>query len=333
MHSYVPAPRRRSCEPWEGPLAFAPPPAPGENIHGYVRRLALANGHTNVALFARAIGAAGIGPTSRDLLWERMARATGLPSATLDHMRWVEKPSGRVGRVDFLGFELMRGFLSPDHVRICPICLKIKGIHRDFWFLSIVAACPRHGTLLADACTGCGQVFSAALAGSPDRCSCGLPFSEMTTTPARPAALRVARNLALMIGASAVGEPDSSWYLELPPDAETLSLFDYLSEIEVVLAARYALSGSLQPVYLALEDIFSSSQSKSFAAKTRIANIVRAIEYFDRIVGQSPASLNTSTEEIVSKIRHEFRHRDGSTGLEAKMLISEIITMKKMQNI
>jgi len=71
---------------------------------------------------------------------------------------------------------------------------------REFWTLTYVVACPRHGCLLAERCSRCGWAFAGSGTGSPWGCLCGARFDEELVVAAPKAALRMARNLAAMVG-------------------------------------------------------------------------------------------------------------------------------------
>lgn len=64
-------------------------PEPGEDIRGFLRRLAGANGHRNTWTFSQALGLAGsFGPASAGCQWNRLAEAAGRSEAEVAAMRW-----------------------------------------------------------------------------------------------------------------------------------------------------------------------------------------------------------------------------------------------------
>jgi hypothetical protein len=297
MRSDAPTPAPAAFGLWQGLLALAPPPALGENIRGYVRRLAIANGHVGVSMFTEAIGVVGIGPIGSGAAWERLRQATGLPFASLEPMRWVGTRDARGSRLRFLGHELARGHVRPNSFRICPVCLREDGIVRDFWCLTMAAACPRHGTLLAEACSACGRGFRTALVGPADGCRCSLPFIEVATTPAPAAALRAAKNLALLIGPAAIGEADPSWHLDLPAAFEALELFDYMSYLEVLGRA-----GSVP----AADDRPASSTSRGYRSanlheQLDIGHTLSLLEAADQIIAGWPRSFDQLLDQVTAR--------------------------------
>lgn len=217
-------------------LAIAPAPLLGENIHGYVRRLADANGHACLDTFLYALGFRGrVGPTSRDQAWARLARWTGYPATAFDGMRWRPATSDARLALTVLDTPITRALLYPSSMRFCPECLRSDGIRRDLWSLAQVVACPVHRCLLVDSCPACGDRFRAAPVGSPVACVCGLRFDGARTAAAPSPATRVARNLALLIGARAgAGMPKLDWALELPPPFSGVGVNDYMAYLDLI---------------------------------------------------------------------------------------------------
>ena len=217
-------------------LAIAPRPAVGENVHGYLRRLADANGHACLDTFLHALGFNGtVGPMSRDEAWHLLADWTDLPVLAVEGMRWRPATGAARPALSILGTPVTRALAHPRSMRFCPSCLGSDGIRRDLWSLACVMACPLHRCLLVDACTACGEWFDAAPNGPPLACRCGLRFDQAPTEAAPPSAVRVARNLALMVGTRAsIGAAGSGWTLELPPSFVGMNANDYMAHLEVL---------------------------------------------------------------------------------------------------
>src|SRR5690349_14265577 len=172
-------------------------PVPGENVRGFLRRLAAANGHRSMDVFARAIGLhSKFGPTSAAPFWDRLARAASLTEAEVQALCWnTAKEPGLV----VAGVRTAYGFAYPGSTRVCLACLRESSIRRDFWSFAIVAACPRHATLLTTHCT-CGRPFLPSIKGRTWECVCGATLDDLTELSAPTAAVNVARNLAARVG-------------------------------------------------------------------------------------------------------------------------------------
>ncbi len=120
-------------------------------------------------------------------------------------------------------------------MRFCPECLRFDGIRRNLWSLAQVVACPVHDCLLVDSCPACGDVFQAAPVGSPVACVCGRRFDEAGAAAAPAAATRVARNLALLIGAKvSTGVPKPDWAFELSPPFAEVGANDYMAYLDLI---------------------------------------------------------------------------------------------------
>lgn len=127
------------------------------------------------------------------------------------------------------------GHLHPRNRRFCPSCLREDGIRRDFWSLAKVVSCPRHATLMADACPGCSEPYTTTSTLNSDACRCGFRLVDVLTKPASAAATTVSRNLAIMFGTKlAVGVRDRSWQIDLPPEFRGIEVNDYVSYLDLL---------------------------------------------------------------------------------------------------
>ena len=178
-------------------------PEIGENVHGFLRRLAAANGHLNMTSFARAIGLEyKFGPISPDASWDRLAQATSLPVAELSTMRWtMADRTQSEAMVVVARTRVPRAFASPRSTRLCLSCIGETGIRRDFWSLTAVAACPRHRVLLTAECV-CGRPLLPGLQGRVHECACGAILGSLKEVPAPSSVVRAACNLAARVGAA-----------------------------------------------------------------------------------------------------------------------------------
>jgi len=176
-------------------------PVAGENIHGFLRRLAEANGHRVMRTFAQALGLGdGFGPASAGRAWELLAQAVGLTSAEVGAMRWNRTGQARLeAMITVSGTQTAKSFAYPRNTRLCLACLRQTRIERDFWSFSSVIACPHHGTLLVTTC-GCGRPLLPGVYGRTWECVCGAVPSDLGEIAAPTSAAKVARNLAARVG-------------------------------------------------------------------------------------------------------------------------------------
>lgn len=138
-------------------LGTAPFPAQGEHVAGYVRRLASANGLTDLRELKSLCGFAALSPTSPSGVWRRLAMATGLAASSIDPLRWPRLGTTRDVWLHVLGRPLRRRHLDIEHFRRCTQCLAENRILRTEWSLRHVTACGRHGSQLVDHCLACGS--------------------------------------------------------------------------------------------------------------------------------------------------------------------------------
>ena len=200
-------------------------PEPGEDVRGFLRRLAGANGHRNIWTFSQALGlTTSFGPASVGGQWDRLAEAAGLSDAEVTAMHWrTAEPRSVKTPMVVAGAPTVRGFVHPQLVRLCPYCLREDGILRCFWLFWCTVACPRHGTLLSTACR-CGRRLLPDSYGRTWECGCGAAARDLAASVAPTSAVEVARNLAARVG------PASGYSCEnsLPAPFDALCAHDYM---------------------------------------------------------------------------------------------------------
>lgn len=229
-------------------LPFVPLPHRWENVHGYLRRLAAANGIGQMDFFRRVAGLREIAASHGDASLQPLTEITGLPLDDFEHMRWRPVNGGGVHNqhVMAMGQPVRISVLSAVTMRFCPACLAEgsedrRRILRSVWSLFHVTACPHHRTMLVDDCDapGCGRPFQLRSASPPWSCSCGRRMTDVATRPAPRDAVRAA--LALMTAAGALhgsGRVMLTRDGDLPPAFRDMSLdvlstvFEHLSRIE-----------------------------------------------------------------------------------------------------
>jgi len=201
-------------------------PEAGENVRGFLRRLAEANGHRGAWVFSRALGlSSSFGPESVGRIWRRLAEAAGLLETEVDAMRWSTAERMCLGSTMVVaGTRTVRGFAHPRNARLCPACLRETGILRDFWLFWCVAACPRHRTLLATACV-CGRPLLPRGHGRIWECTCGVAAGDLSSAAAPASAVDVARNLAARVGAASGYSCEN----DLPAPFDALCAHDYMA--------------------------------------------------------------------------------------------------------
>lgn len=279
------------------PLPFSPCPIPGENLHGYLRRLAEANGHSSMGIFLKAINLRGrrFGPTSDVPEWNRLALLTLLQAKAFATMRWRSARTSKGRPLEFLGSRIDHGHLHPRNMRFCPSCLREDGIRRDFWSLAKVVACPRHATLMADACPGCSEPYSTTSLLNHNACRCGFRLTDVFTKPASAAATTVSRNLTIIIGTKlAVGVQDHSWQIDFPPPFRGIGANDYLSYLELLGVAESTPEA---------EDLQKGELSNTYGRITRgqqlpLVSALAIVEAGHRIIQGWPTSFTSLLERV-----------------------------------
>lgn len=136
-------------EPWP----FAPKPALGEHVMGYVRRLCEANDMESMRSFWFTTGLTTLCPWSVDAFWLQLQGLTGLSNADIDRLRWTH--SGNL--ISLLGQPIRQKYLDNLRLRHCPECLREDGILHPPWSIFFVTACARHACQLEETCRHCGS--------------------------------------------------------------------------------------------------------------------------------------------------------------------------------
>ncbi|WP_407539345.1 TniQ family protein [Deinococcus radiomollis] len=158
-----------------------PQPYADELLTSWLIRLAAANGHRLPSLAFHLFGDRSVWSADPDRVFnadnrERLIQATGVPGETVDRMllnRFEGRLSDRlVGSASPWLLVLSKlGYHGTRRSHLyCPACLADAVSPDDvsphlsiFWRLAFMTSCPRHGTLLRDACPHCGAIFAPAL--------------------------------------------------------------------------------------------------------------------------------------------------------------------------
>lgn len=264
--------------PSRRPLPILLRPVSGENVHGYARRLAGANGHLSMSVFAPMIGlSVKFGPMSSVLAWAPLIQAAELTEAETTSMRWVPT-SAQPGnsKLTVVGVQTARGFVRPRQTRLCISCLKEDGIRRDFWTFSVVAACPLHGDLLVTHCR-CGQAIPSGVMGRTYGCICGTAWSDLPTTQAPDAVVRVARNLAARVGGASGYQCEN----DHPPPFTGLSAHDYMVVVYTLGTAATTPASADGPVKKATGTYRTGTVSEIASFNATVESIKAAAKIID----------------------------------------------------
>lgn len=142
--------------------------APEESLRGYILRLSEANGYASVRTLRRA---AKLPPTFQtepcDL--SILARITSCEEGDLKRGTYWSMERRNVG---FGSAILQKSALNLSRPRVCPSCIRERGVLRRNWELKAYAACYEHGTNLIDECKRCGEPFTWERPAA-SRCVCG----------------------------------------------------------------------------------------------------------------------------------------------------------------
>ena len=145
--------------------AIRPRPFPDESTHGYLKRVANANGFGSAgqlfsSLCARQQGAFDeLCARLRLSIEDRALLFGSLPA----HWAHPDIPLG-LAHSDF----------NSTHGRWCPLCLREGGVLLGQWTLKLVCTCPKHGIWLQETCSRCEANLSwSDVVQYEGRCHCG----------------------------------------------------------------------------------------------------------------------------------------------------------------
>lgn len=189
----------------------------------------------SVLTFSTALGLPTLGPQSSEDKWDRLAQATGQEKSVLTAMQWPRAPtvSGIGQHSLMLGTRMATAFVNARAFRFCPACMRERRLGRQFWAIEYVVSCPLHSCLLRDACSRCGRKYVTA--ARPWGCYCGADFCDEPEEPAPVGAVRMAKNLAAIIGADlALGLERPGHGVDLPMPFDSLTAHDYIAYVHVV---------------------------------------------------------------------------------------------------
>ncbi len=300
-------------------MALVSRPLPGESVHGYLRRLAIDNGHSRLNVFLAAIGVSGNrGPRSGNAFWASLAKATCLETSAFEAMRWLPcREAGGRTLLTFLGGTFAPSFLFPRNGRFCPACARAGLPALDLWSLAYVVACPLHRCLLAEHCPACGESYDAAQATFSTSCRCGTRFDEVDSIEAPQAAIDLAHHVASKLGtqhAAGAGSGDVS--NTVPAPFADLGPNDYLAYVDVLGKAATTL---------AVDDKPGQGTRYGFGDMGSQPATATAV---DRI--EAAAALMTAWPEAFERLFEEVAARPGKDGVPATPFATKIGRMLRM---
>ena len=163
-------------------LPIRPRPCVGELAHGFLARVAQANGYETPASLHAAMRQAGL------------EAKVGLPQyLQLTHIEWsrLEGPWPRNwGCTDRLVPGLARCDYVHGHFRWCPLCLAAAPYLRSVWAIKFSITCVNHGTYLLDLCPHCHGPQRIEHFGRL-RCACGQSLVDCAIQPAPAEVLKL----------------------------------------------------------------------------------------------------------------------------------------------
>lgn len=175
-------------------------PAPHENIHGYLARLALLN-HIRgpKQILTSALGSAPASVKYDDV--PRLANFCRLHPEEMSHCSGLLIRDGRQpSRWQVCGQMISKGpFIVGTHTRICPACLSEHVHVRGLWSLSLYAACGIHGCSMVDTCIKCGRKVLWKR-HSAEHCLCGHQHASSPLLPASDSSRVVAELMEMQVG-------------------------------------------------------------------------------------------------------------------------------------
>lgn len=154
-------------------LVYCPNPMQDENLIGYLRRLALNNGHAGWRDMIRALD---FKPTRTILENDSSAMLLALGVPMDEVQSWCTSATSKVGWKLY-----KRARIDP----VCVHCLQESEHLRRAWSHCLVTACPHHKCQLIDRCPDCGEMLEHTRTGIAI-CDCGYDLRYAETVQATP---------------------------------------------------------------------------------------------------------------------------------------------------
>lgn len=283
------------------PFPRRPIPVLGESIYGFERRFAACTRYESLGSFREATGLLEVVPGSVQTKFARLAILAGLGPNDLDFMRWTGRDGIRRGYSStFLGHLIHAGYLRTQKLRFCPTCLGEGGppeqrIHHQAWQILQVCACPRHRTLLVEACDVCGEAIEQALKTKAWTCKCGRDMTEMATTAAPKGAIAMSAAIMQCLPLGCLVGFDPAHGLPEPFDALDLDSFlTIVSKIGILASASAEEDSPAGP---------SEKPYSGVALRTDLScsETARVMDAADRIIRDWPKGMESLFSTIADR--------------------------------
>ncbi|MET7014771.1 TniQ family protein [Uliginosibacterium flavum] len=164
-----------------GRLLVHPKPLRGESLHGFVLRVADANGIQDELSWGWRASICGRALSAEKAL-QNVSSLTGVRVDELQGLAHLFLTSHGTDTCEWMGHNLRRSVFR-IHPSICPQCLEDNPATRGIWDLRLITACTRHRSWLVDTCSSCLAPLSWRRKGV-FTCSCGADLTrEQRNTP------------------------------------------------------------------------------------------------------------------------------------------------------
>lgn len=183
-------------------LVRHPAPYPTESLLGYVLRVSESNGYISPWSVYSLAGMKSHEMRASRVRLEKLAVITNWPQQKLDAIAY-SAPAGRPRWSRLLGHPVLPQDLNLTYPRICPQCVREKGIIEAHWDLALMVACPIHTCLALSTCPKCGDALKRFRPGLLE-CKCGgnlLEGEPHSITDAEASLLDVIRRKVLALPA------------------------------------------------------------------------------------------------------------------------------------
>jgi hypothetical protein len=135
----------------------------GESLPGFISRATLTNNYNSISTIAKWFGIEdtdnGISKNKMRALAKGEVNLKQLASFTEMHIADVKAAILNLDKP--INGSKADNFVSFEHWRFCPQCIREKRPHRRTWLISFVTSCDEHGCKLIDHCEYCGSPFSS----------------------------------------------------------------------------------------------------------------------------------------------------------------------------
>lgn len=250
-------------------LRFRATPIAGESLLGFLWRIAARNRISISALHGMA-GNWRKANTPLPGMVERLAILTGVSADVLSSLSYRVRDK-RSAKLE--GHLIPRYLLAWEPRRVCPDCLTESLHHRAVWDVSMVAACPVHGRILAFRCDACEQPLEW-LGDDPWKCACGQDVRRIQTPLVPPDDLT---GTGFVYGL--LGQPGGTKEREAPAPFRDLTVGEALDLLRAMAMTRPAMarwglvsSHVTEGVHLAVNEAFAACG----AWPTRLPEFIRA---------------------------------------------------------